>query len=148
MVPVLRHSSIAISGFASYLSSLGFKPLVINPQADRSVVDEAIIKLLEDMRSRAGDVMLLSSDGGYFDHLDQLRSSASGSERRVIVAGFLDRVSFKYREAEWLELLDVERDLQLFLVDLPNRYLPVDVDDFDANAFLEETGLFPKLEAA
>lgn len=148
VVPVLQATSPAAPAFASHLAWLGFRPVVLEMDPERKVVDEAIMKLLEDMQTRYGNVMLISNDGDFYDHLEALSSYADGSERLIRVAGFVDRMSQKYRRADWIETLDLERDLELFNYRLPNRYLPLSVDEFDAAALLNESSLFEEFEAA
>jgi uncharacterized protein len=146
VVPVLQATSPAMSGFASHLAGLGFRPVLLAPYPERKVVDEAIMKLLEDMQTRYGNVMLVSNDGDFYDHLDALGGHPDGSERVIYVAGFVDRMSQKYRKADWIEVLDLERDLSLFGYQLPNRYLAQGIDQFDAAALLNESGLFEEFD--
>ncbi len=142
VIPVLQSTSPGVAGFASYLAGLGFRPLLLEPEPDCKVVDEAIIKLLDSMQTRTGNVMLVSNDGDFFEELHRLQDHPDGTERRIVVAGFVDRMSQKYRKADWIDVLDLQRDLDLFLHQLPNRYLPIRLGDFDAPALLDESGLF------
>ena len=148
VAPVLQRTSTKIDRFASYLASRGFRPIVVEPQDDQKVVDKVILKLLGAMLAYRGDVMLISNDGDFFDLLQRLQSPSSDPQRYIAVAGFTDRMHHRYKEADWLEVFDLEFDMHLFGIQLPNRYVPIDVDEFIPETFLNDSGLFDKLDAA
>lgn len=142
VVPVLQASSPSVAGFASHLAYLGFRPVLLDPEPSVKVVDEAIMQLLKTMQRRYGNVMLISNDGDFYEHLETLRNYSDSSERHICVAGFVDRMSQRYVKADWIEVFDLERDLGLFDYPLPNRYLPIRLAEFNAAALLDECSLF------
>ncbi len=145
-IPVHQvHELSNLDGYVHKMRSFGYRPFLVKREHDREVVDEAIIRLLHEMRDRPGDIVLLSHDGVYYDALKELRIDPRGNERAITVVGFTDRMSRRYLEADWITTIDLE-ELGLFDDPLPNRYLPVAVDDFDAAALLNESGLFPPVD--
>ena len=143
IVPVLQDNGGENLPFANYLASVGFHPTpLIEPQDGRSVDDEAIIKLLKEMKHRIGDVVVISNDGDYFDTLCEIHEANFDPKRRIIVVGFLDRMNSRYLTADFIEVLDLERDLDLFLQPLPDRHIGIEVDDFDAASFLDKLEVF------
>ena len=160
VVPILTFSKDekeqrqGLMRFARFLrQSLGFQPQAFAREANRSVTDEAINKTLLRLVRLPANVMLISHDGDFFRLLMKLRSAEGDPERRIVVAGFRERMSSVYRSADWLTLLDLEHDMKLFNYELPNRGAKKpklrdmhSVDDFDADALLASSGLFPQLK--
>ncbi len=151
IVPVIVQWSDKDVALASWWKIRGQYPALLLPpphpeegELRRSVDDETIVELIEDMQDRWGDLVLMSHDGGYLEALEALH--ASNPNRRIYVAGFEEYLSMHYRRSEWIEVLDLEEDLGLFQHPLPNRYRAISVDDFDAARLLDNIGLFPKRE--
>ena len=135
-----------VSGFARYLDAeLGFRSVILRPEfmtveggreTRRPVVDEAINKMLDlltEMRW-AGDVCVVSNDGGYLPRLEALHAAGGGG--RISVIGFVDEMRTDYSRADWLEKLDLEDDVGAFSYKLPRRFRPVAMDQYDPNATL------------
>lgn len=160
VVPVLTFSNDekeqrqSLMRFTRFLRlQLRFQPQAFAREADRSVADEAINKTLLSLVRLPANVMLLSHDGDFFRLLERLRSAEGDPARCIVVAGFRERMSGVYHSADWLTLLDLEHDMNLFNYNLPNRAANRrrrrgrhSVDDFDADALLASSGLFPQLE--
>ncbi len=159
VAPVLAFSEAekehlgGVSGFAQFLSNIGLHPLAFKREDGRSVVDEGINKILLSLVRQSANVMLLSHDGDFFRLLEKLRSTEGDPERHIAVAGFPERMNSIYHSVDWLRLIDIEHDMNLFSYRLPNRSLKKQnsrasnrVDDFDADAFLAASGLFPQLQ--
>ena len=142
----LQHND-AITGFAVYLESEeGFSPVLLEPEVQpdglrRAVVDEAICKDLAALQPRHCDLYLVSNDGGYMAHLEWLREHGDDRVRRFGVIGFVDEMSALYRQAEWIDVIDLERDLNAFRYPLPRRYMPTLVDQYNADDGLGSFGL-------
>lgn len=139
-----------VKGFAGYLRSIGFEPVLLqresrpdNPHRARSVVDEAICKNLAAVRDRSVDVLVVSHDGDYYDDLEALHES--DPDRRIGVVGFVELMNARY-STRWIERIDLERDVRAFDYQLPNRSTPVavtTVDDYDPAASLDLFGTAP-----
>lgn len=131
-------------GFAGYLRSIGFEAVLLQreprlrePHRQRSVVDEAICKNLAAVRDRRVDVLVVSHDGDYYEDLEVLRDS--DPERRVGVVGFVELMNARY-STQWIERIDLEREVRAFGYRLPSRSTPVTVtrvDDYDPSASLD-----------
>lgn len=131
-------------GFAGYLRSIGFEAVLLqrepsarNPGRRRSVVDEAIRKSLVAARDRRVDIIVVSHDGDYYDDLEALHKAHP--ERRIGMIGFVELMNAAYL-AEWIERIDLERDVHAFNYDLPNRSTPVTLttaDDYDPTTSLD-----------
>ncbi len=160
VVPVLSFPSgekeqrHKLGGFLRFLRQMpGFQPQAFVREDGRSVVDEAINKLLLTLSQWPANVLLISHDGDFFRLLEKLRSTEGAPNRRIAVAGFPERMNSIYHSVDWLRLLDIEHDMKLFSYRLPNRGVNKpksrasnSIDDFDADALLAGSGLFPRLE--
>ena len=143
----LQHND-AITGFAVYLDGEeGFRPILLESEVEettgrrRPVVDEAINRSLAAIRDRQCDVLVVSNDGGYLPHLQSLRAARPDDQRRFGVIGFIDEMSALYRQEDWIDVFDLERDVGAFTYELPRRYMPIAVDQFDIDAVLGDFGL-------
>ena len=142
----LQHNDV-ITGFAVYLDGEeGFRPILLESEIDqtgrrRPVVDEAIHRSLAALRERECDVLVVTNDGGYLVHLRALRETSAGIERRFGVIGFVDEMSGLYRQEDWIEVFDLERDVGAFSYALPRRYMPIAIDQFDVDSVLGDFGL-------
>lgn len=142
----LQHNDV-VTGFAVYLDGEeGFKPILLASEVDetgrrRPVVDEAIQRSLTGIRHRSCDVLVVSNDGGYLPHLEDLRTHGTDEDRRFGVIGFIDEMSALYRQLEWIDVFDLERDVGAFSYQLPRRYMPIAVDQFDVTSILGDFGL-------
>lgn len=142
----LQHNDV-ITGFAVYLDGEeGFRPILLESEVDstgrrRPVVDEAIHRSLEALRERECDVLVVTNDGGYLVHLRALREASAGIERRFGVIGFVDEMSALYRQEDWIDVFDLERDVGAFSYALPRRYMPIAIDQFDVDSVLGDFGL-------
>lgn len=146
-----------IYGFANYLrNELGIDPVLIYPESDpseqgkrRPVVDEGILQVLQQAAERYCDVFVVSHDAGYLEQLIQLHEHETYSSRRFAMIGFADLMPTVYhQQSNWLELVDLERDVGAFSYRLPNRISVVYIDDFDAAASLGDFALTPPEDAS
>ena len=127
----------AMVGFVRALKSAGCDVALVHGRPDQKVVDLALLKLLEAVRTqRAGaNVVLASHDGS--DFAPALKPLLEEGGRKVAVLGLREFVSQKFRDLvpAGLEIHDLELDAKAFLRPLP-RLVPVRVEDFDPTAFL------------
>ncbi len=127
----------AMVGFVRALKSAGCDVALLHGRPDQKVVDAAILKLLEAIRTqRPGtNVVLASHDGG--DFAAALKPLVEDRERKVAVIGLREFVSQKFRELipSGLEIHDLEFDVKAFLRPLP-RLVPVRVEEFDPALYL------------
>ncbi len=118
--------------FLAALQAMGFTPVPLVGPEDRKVVDEAIVRTLQAMWTRTGNVVLGSHDADFVEGLVPLTEDEG---RRVAVVGFMEMFSQELREMEGLELVDLEDDVQAFDFVLP-RMRAIDIDAFDPARFL------------
>ena len=146
----LQHND-ANTSFARYLDKeLGFRPALLvsephptQPGQRRPVVDEAIYDMLAALKTRHCDVVIVSNDGGYLPHLQELRDNGIDRDRRFSVIGFSDEIPAVYATADWINVIDLEYDVGAFTYALPRRYTPTRLSDYDPAASLGDFGLEP-----
>src|SRR3954447_24026532 len=118
--------------FVQALIAIGYRPVPLSGEPDQKVVDIAIQRTLEELRHRAADVLLVSNDGDFVTHVEDLLDG-----RRVGVAGFDEfrNQGFERLVPRGLETYDLEDDVHAFLSRLPRvRIIPI--DEFDPRDFL------------
>ncbi|WP_121252621.1 NYN domain-containing protein [Nocardioides ferulae] len=118
--------------FVQALLAIGYKPIPLSGAAGDKVVDIAIQRTLDEIGRREADVVLVSNDGDFVDHLDDLLDG-----RRVGVVGFGEfrNQGFAGLAAQGLEAFDLEYDVGAFNAALPRvRIIPI--DEFDPTQFL------------
>lgn len=126
-------SGVLPASFVQALLALNYRPIPLAGTGDESVVDVAILRTLEALRERQGNVLLASHDGDFLPSIETLLSGG----RRVGVLGFREFVSASYRElaSRGLEIHDLESDAHAFNVPLPRvRIIPL--AEFDPADFL------------
>ena len=117
--------------FVQALTSQGYRPIPL--AGEGKVVDVGIIRTLQALRDRPGDVLLASHDGDFTEATAALRDGT----RRVGLLTFREFTSTQLSglTEQGLELFDLEHDVQAFLHPLPRiRIIPV--DEFDPLLFL------------
>ena len=101
--------------------------------ATEKVVDIAILRTMEALRERDGDVLLVSGDGDFVEGLTDLVDG----RRRLGVVGFTEFRNHEFTPlvARGVEAIDLEYDVQAFTARLPRvRIIPI--DEFDPLEFL------------
>jgi len=130
----LNASSGSLPGpFVQALLAMGYRPVPLSGGPDEKVVDIAVLRTLQALRERPGNVLLASHDADFAEALGAL---ADGT-RRVGVIGFREFVSAAYRELEskGVEIHDLESGARAFNVALPRvRIIPI--AEFDPVPFL------------
>lgn len=115
--------------FAEYIrENFGFDvkllDVVWDPAYDSGrapVVDWAIVDELDALYDRRCDVIVVSNDGGFLPHLEDLRHRDVDQGRRFTVLGLNHEMNAAYRWADWIETLDLEYDVNVFQRRLPPR---------------------------
>lgn len=130
----LNASSGQLPGpFVQALLAMGYRPVPLSGQPDEKVVDIAVVKTLDALQSRPGNVLLVSHDADFAPALTKLVNG----KRRVGVMGFREFVAASYRDLEGkgLEIHDIEAGAKAFNVDLP-RVKIIPIQEFDPSVYL------------
>lgn len=118
-------------GFIAALHAMDFVPIPLTGRDDQKVVDLAILRTLEALAKREGDVILGSHDADFADAMSLL----AGEDRRLGVLGFPEFMSGDLRNLEDIDIIDLEDDVGAFDFILPRtRVIPIDT--FDPEAYL------------
>lgn len=118
--------------FIAALHAMGYVPVPLSGTADQKVVDIAILRTLEALESREGDVVLASHDHDFAEALARL----AAGKRRVAILGFEEFVSNELREIPNIEMLDLEHDAGAFDAGPLPRVRIIPIDEFDPLRFL------------
>ncbi|QWC86809.1 NYN domain-containing protein [Nocardioidaceae bacterium] len=119
--------------FVQALLAMDWRPVPLSGDPGQKVVDIAIIRTMETLREREGDVVLVSGDGDFLEGMGELVDG----ERRLAVIGFTEfrNAGFNDLKARGVELIDLEYDVQAFRTPLPRvRIIPI--DEFDPTQFI------------
>lgn len=118
--------------FVQALLAIGYRPIPLSGGAGEKVVDIAIQRTLVELGSRDADVLLVSNDGDFVEHVRDLLDG-----RRVGVIGFVEfrNQTFLELAEDGLEFFDLEYDVSAFNERLPRvRIIPI--EEFDPVQFL------------
>lgn len=118
--------------FVQALLAIGYRPVALSGGPGEKVVDIAIQRTLDELGRREADVLLVSNDGDFVEHVGELLDG-----RRVGVVGFAEFRSsgFSHLVEQGLEVFDLEYDVKAFNAQLPRiRIIPI--DEFDPVQFL------------
>lgn len=130
----LNASSGVLPGtFTQALLAMDFVPVPVAGSGDEKVVDIAILRTLEALRTRPGNVLLASHDADFAAALSLL----ADGQRKLGILGFREFVSTTYKElaAVGVEIFDIEGDAKAFNARLPRlRIIPI--AEFDPAQFL------------
>jgi uncharacterized protein len=118
--------------FVQALLAIGYRPIPLAGRPDQKVVDIGIIRTLQALESRPGDVLLASHDSDFVPSMEALRARA---ERRIGVIGFKEWMSDSLRQVDGMQIFDLEDDASAFEIDLP-RVRVIPLDEFDPLRFL------------
>ena len=118
--------------FVQALLALGYRPVALSGGVGEKVVDIAIQRTLAELRRRDADVLLVSNDGDFVDHVGDLLDG-----RRVGVVGFVEfrNLGFVELVERGLEFFDLEYDVHAFNEQL-SRVRIIPIDEFDPAQFL------------
>lgn len=118
--------------FIAALQAMGYVPVPLLGEADQSVVDVAILRTLEALRDRPGDVVLASHDHDFAHAL----GAVAGPSRSVAVLGFEEFISSELRDLPHVEVIDLEHDADAFDGGPLPRVRVIPIDEFDPLRFL------------
>lgn len=121
--------------FIQALRLAGYLPIPLSGEADQKVVDLAIVKTLEALGDRNGDVLLVSHDNDFRDSFAGLYDG----NRRLGVLGFSEYMSGDYLEMKGegrLEMFDLEDDASAFEGGPLPRIRVIAIEDFDPLRYL------------
>ncbi len=118
--------------FIQALMAMGYTPVPLSGPAGVKVVDVGIIRTLDALADREGDVVLASHDADFVPHVSPLLD-----DRRVALLAFREFVSTQFADLvdAGLEVFDLEDDADSFTRRLP-RLRIIALDDFDPADFL------------
>ncbi len=121
--------------FIQALRLAGYIPIPLSGDSEQKVVDLAIIKTLEALAGRKGDVCLVSHDNDFREAFAALHDG----NRRLGVLGFTEYLSGDYLELKsngHVELFDLEDDARAFEGGPLPRIRVISIEDFDPELFL------------
>lgn len=118
--------------FISALKSIGLQPIPLTGGADQKVVDIGIVRTLQAIATRPGDVMLISHDRDFAAAMGTL--AADG--RRLGILAFEEFVAGELRDVPGIEIHDLEYHSDAFDGAALPRLRPIPVDEFDPLRFL------------
>ncbi|WP_101523868.1 NYN domain-containing protein [Nocardioides houyundeii] len=116
--------------FIQALLAMRYRPIPLSGGPDEKVVDIGIQRTLDALLGRDDDVLLVSHDADFADHLAPLIDG----DRRVGVVALREYASNRFDELD-LSFHDLEDDVAAFNVPLP-RVRVIQLADFDPNLFL------------
>jgi uncharacterized protein len=118
--------------FITALRSIGLTPIPLGGTPEQKVVDIGILRTLEALRERPGDVMLVSHDKDFAAAMHLL----VGPERRLGLLAFEEYIAGELREIPGLEILDLEYHAGAFESGPLPRLRVIPIDEFDPNRYL------------
>jgi putative heme uptake system protein len=120
--------------FVQALTALGYRPVPLQGAPGQKVVDIAIQRTLDELARRGDDVVLVSNDGDFTEHVARLLDDPS---RMVGVVGFTEfrNLGLGALVDRGLQVFDLEDDVDAFQTRLP-RLRVIAIDDFDPADFL------------
>jgi putative heme uptake system protein len=116
--------------FVQALLAMSYRPVPLVGRDDQKVVDLGIQRTMDALVDRHDDVVLVSHDGDFADHLAALKRPG----RRIGLVGFREFFSGRLGALD-LPVFDLEDDVSAFNTPLP-RVRAIDLDDFDPATFL------------
>ncbi len=120
--------------FVQALTALGYRPVPLQGAPGQKVVDIAIQRTLDELARRSDDVVLVSNDGDFTEHVARLLDDPS---RLVGLVGFTEfrNLGLGALVERGLQVFDLEDDVAAFQTRLP-RMRVIAIDDFDPADFL------------
>ncbi len=122
------------ASFVQALLAMDYRPVPLSGAADVKVVDVAIQRTLAALADRDADVLLVSHDADFVDHVTALLADGT---RKVGTIGFGEFRSQAYAPLaeRGLSAFDLEFDVKAFRNPLPRvRIIPI--EEFDPLQFL------------
>jgi uncharacterized protein len=118
--------------FIQALRMAGYTPIPLTGSPDQKVVDMAIIRTLEALAEREGDVLLVSHDTDFRAAFGAL----VGEGRTLGILAFQEYLSGDYLDLPGVKLYDLEDDAVAFAGGALPRIRVIPIEDFDPTRFL------------
>lgn len=118
--------------FIQALRMAGYVPIPLTGTPDQKVVDIAIIRTLEALKARKGDVVVVSHDADFREALGGLVEDG----RRLGVLAFREYLGGEYSDVPGLEVFDLEDEASAFDGAPLPRVRVIPIDQFDPNRYL------------
>jgi len=118
--------------FIAALKSIGIVPIPLEGSSDQKIVDIAILRTLEALATRPGDVMLVSHDHDFA----QAMSALVGGGRKLGVLAFAEFMAAELRDLPGLEVLDLEYNAGAFDGAPLPRVRAIPIEEFDPLRYL------------
>lgn len=118
--------------FIQALRVAGYIPIPLAGAPEQKVVDIAVIRTLEALKARQGDVVLVSHDNDFQPSFAAL----AGAGRRLGVLAFREYLAGGLAEVPGVEVLDLEDDATAFDAGPLPRVRVIPIDQFDPNRYL------------
>ena len=110
----------------------GYTPIPLTGNSEQKVVDIAIIRTLEALAEREGDVLLISHDTDFREAFGALNDG----KRKLGILAFQEYLSGDYLDLEGIALYDLEDDADAFAGGPLPRVRVIPIEDFDPRRFL------------
>ncbi|MGE0707240.1 MAG: NYN domain-containing protein [Planctomycetota bacterium] len=118
--------------FIQALRVAGYLPIPLTGGSDQKVVDIAIIRTLEALAEKPGDVLLVSHDNDFREAFGRL----AGPERKLGVLAFQEYLSGDYLDLQGLALYDLEDHADAFAGGPLPRVRVIPIEEFDPRRFI------------
>ena len=118
--------------FIQALRLAGYTPIPLAGNSEQKVVDIAIIRTLEALADRDGDVLLISHDTDFREAFGALNDG----KRKLGILAFQEYLSGDYLDLEGISLYDLEDDADAFAGGPLPRVRVIPIEDFDPRRFL------------
>lgn len=118
--------------FIQALRLAGYTPIPLTGSSEQKVVDIAIIRTLEALKERGGDVLLISHDTDFREAFGELNDG----KRTLGILAFLEYLSGDYLDLEGVKFFDLEDDASAFAGGPLPRVRVISIEDFDPRRFL------------
>ncbi|MEZ6185529.1 MAG: nuclease [Planctomycetota bacterium] len=120
--------------FIQALRVAGYAPIPLSGDVEQKVVDIAIVRTLEAISERPGDVVLASHDVDFCEAFTALTKDTH--HRRLGILAFEEYLSGEYYGLERVEVHDLEDHVAAFDGEALPRLRVIPIDDFDPRRFL------------
>jgi len=120
--------------FIQALRVADYVPIPLSGSSEQKVVDIALIRTLEAIQDRDGDVVLASHDNDFYPALAAL--AGDGRRRRLGVLAFKEYLSGDYEGIEGLEVYDLEDEADAFEAGPLPRIRVIPIERFDPTRYL------------
>jgi putative heme uptake system protein len=118
--------------FIQALRVAGYVPIPLGGGQEQKVVDIAVIRTLEALAGRKGDVLLVSHDADFHEAFAAL----ADGKRRLGLLAFKEYLGGDYASVPGVETFDLEDDAGAFEGSPLPRVRVIPIEEFDPNRYL------------